>query len=67
MLLEIWEDPDFGNESIGLIQWCKAGLESLLISPGMKRGIGERAVRYNRRGEHQIPLCPLNVAPTIHY
>ena len=52
------------NESIGLIKGWKAGLKNLLISPSTKRGIGERVMRDDRRGEWSNPSCSLHVAPT---
>jgi hypothetical protein len=33
------------------MKWWKAGLENLVISPRMKKGIGKRVIKDDRRGE----------------
>jgi hypothetical protein len=52
------------NKPIGLIEWPKARLENLLISPCLKRRIRRRVIRDYRVGEHQNHPYPFNVAPT---
>jgi hypothetical protein len=52
------------EKRIELIKWRKAGLGNLLVSPCLKRRIKGRAIKDYRKGEHQNPPYPINVAPT---